>query len=351
MKKTIIACWVLMGILPIAAQVIAINHRRDAVQNGPEKLIAIESPVPFVPDPEKAAISRIEKIVGHGDSLFILDPRQSRIFVLGPDAEFRYAFGRPGQGPGDLENPVDMFISGKGLVYVLGSFTKRIEVLSLKGEFVRRIELGVPRDVPYSVPERILVGRDGKIYIAYSLSAHLVDRYHEDGKFEKTLLLRKDPVRVPGENIGNSSQILFSPGETFLLHFDRFRGVFTRISPEGVGKTEFGSENELHKERVSKYLAAIDKSKPAAPNTSVMISELWSDCCLDDRGRICVYSLLRKKPDPRELYVFSAEGKLLGREVLPTFNDQMIMSLSFIKGRFLFVTSEEKIFTARIISE
>jgi hypothetical protein len=347
LKKTIIACWVLMGILPVAAQVIAVNHRRDAVQNEPEKLIAIESPVPFVPDPEKAAITRVERIVGHGDSLFILDPRQSRIFVLGPDAEFRYAFGRPGQGPGDLENSVDLFISSEALVYVLGSFTKRIEVLSLKGEFVRRIELKVPEDASYSVPKRILVGRDGKIFIAYSLSSHLVDRYDADGKFEKILLLRKEPVRVPGENIGNSSQILFYPGEAYLLHFDFFRGIFTRISPDGEGKIEFGFQNELHKDWVSKSLAGIDKSKTTKPTTKTMVFHHWSDCCLDEEGRAYAYSLLRKKPDPRELYVFSAEGKLLGREALLAFYDQMIMSLSFIKGRFLFVTSEEKIFTAR----
>jgi len=347
-KKIIIWLFILFSCCYLLPQEIKINQKEGIFQDKKESHIAFHKFKKFQPNINKVVISRITKIVIHDDKVFILDGRQSRIFVFDKQANYLYSIGRPGQGPGDLEYPRDFTLSNGGNIYVVNSMAKRLEVFSLKGDFLKRIELELPKEIYYSTPSRILVDQNKNLYIAYNLSSHLIDIYNDQGKYQKSLLKREDEVFIPGGNLGNSSQILFLPKDNSILHFNYFTGVFTKISKTGRVEKVFSVFDAFQSKETSKIKNDMRKSRKKRKSNSLSIKgfQLWSNCCIDKNSNIYVFLLWKKKKEQQKMFVFSPEGYFLYCKTIPYFNKTRVNSLFCFQDLFFFTTpNEEIIFT------
>lgn len=290
-----------------------VYQKNGALQNNKESHVSFYGFDNFEPDVNKAALRSITKLALFKDAVFILDQQLHRMFVFDTKASFLYTIGRPGQGPGDLERPQDFSISDDGKIYFISPMAKQLDIFDTEGSFLERLKLSLPKELSYSTPSRILVGTDRRLFIAYNLSAHLIDEYGPTGAYGTTLLARKDPISVPGKNLGNCPQILFlNKNSRALLYFNTLTGIFTKLSPEGKQERAFGAFVNIHQQEMSKLRKDVEaNAKNKESRLSVLSFKLWSNFCVDEHGDIFTLLLLKKKTESQKMFVFSSEGSLL----------------------------------------
>jgi hypothetical protein len=262
--------------------------------------------------------------------------------------EYLYSIGRPGQGPGDLEYPEDFFISENDLVYVLNSMAKRIEIFSLSGEFNKRIELAIPKEIPVANPQGLVVSQDKSFLVTYKLGPHMLDMYDSGGGFKRTLLSRKEKILIPGANIGNCSQAMLLGTNNEVLHFNHFSGIFSKLDLQGSLKSTFSVLSNAHKDAMSIIKKGIDKkNREKSPTTEIDTSYLYSNACIDEDGYILTFFLLKKPEDLQRLYVFSPTGDFLYSMTVPYFKDTRIVDLYCSREFFFFITENDDIFYSK----
>jgi len=74
----------------------------------------------------------------HGD-IYVLDSENVNIKVYDKKGRFLKVISRKGEGPGELLNPVDIYIDDKDLIYVCDSGNNRISIFSRQGDLVNSI--------------------------------------------------------------------------------------------------------------------------------------------------------------------------------------------------------------------
>ena len=241
LKKILFICFFSIFILSNAfsTQNVKLNQKEGLYQGEKEKHIVFDQFDEFKINPEEIVFKDISKVILNDGLIYILDTKQSQIFVFDSSAALISTIGLPGQGPGDLEYPSDFFIDSGGTIYIVNSSAQRIEVFSPEGSFTKRIDLAVSRDIFYSHPSVLTLSQDNRIFIAYNISTHLIDEYQNTGSFVRTLIKRDNPVKIPGVNIGNSSSIYLSKKNKDIIHFNYFTGIFHILSQSGIIKAKF----------------------------------------------------------------------------------------------------------------
>jgi hypothetical protein len=73
-------------------------------------------------------------------NIYILDSEDVNIKVYDPKGRFLKVISRKGQGPGQLSNPVDIYVDDKDLIYVCDSGNNRISIFNGQGDFVSSID-------------------------------------------------------------------------------------------------------------------------------------------------------------------------------------------------------------------
>lgn len=350
MKKILIPIFILCTYLALTSQETKLNQKQGTFQDKELSHIQFYKFKKFDIDLNKVAFKSISKIIIHENRVYILDSQLSRIFVFDKKARYLHSIGRPGQGPGDLQYPRDFVISEDGKIYIVCSMVKRIEVFTLDGNFIGRIELKIPEDIYYSKPTNILVTSDNKFIIGYNLSPHLLDVYDSEGKFIKNILKREDPVFVPGVNLANSSLISFVDQENSILHFNNFTGAFTHLKIDGENVQSFSAFDKLHQNEVKKLQEEYkEKSrKLMVREGGVYNFTLWSNFCMDKEGNIYAFLFWKKKEEKQKLFVFSPEGTFLYRITIPYFKDiPRVDEIYFFGDEFIFVTYNWDIYFAK----
>ncbi len=77
----------------------------------------------------------------------MFDIQLPRVFVVGPDGEYRRAFGGPGDGPGEFRSPAGFAVMRDGRV-VIGDFGHlAYHVFDPDGQFERRVDMAPGGDV------------------------------------------------------------------------------------------------------------------------------------------------------------------------------------------------------------
>jgi hypothetical protein len=121
--------------------------------------------------------------IGPNGDLFVSDGYgNARIHHFAPDGALIESWGSPGSGPGQFHNPHGLRIGPDNLMYVSDRENERIQVFTLKFEFVR--EISVQR------PGNAMLGRNGRI-AACSLD---FQRGHES--FTRGVIQEVVPPRV-----------------------------------------------------------------------------------------------------------------------------------------------------------
>jgi hypothetical protein len=298
----------------------------------------------FVEKLEFDFIRRPIKLLITQDKIYILDWMLSQVFVIDPNGHVLDKIGRPGQGPGDLERPIDMALSPDGSLYVLNAGSRRIEVFSKAGAPMKRIVLAPPRDLIYSNPDRLLILPGEKLLVGYSFSPHLLDVYGPDGKFFAEWLRREFPINPSGKNIGNALDILPMNPSGFLM-LNRFTGVFQTIDPAGNRITEFSAYSRIHADNVRRVIDSI-KGSPKTSGIQVDTVYQWSTACRDTNGDVLVFSLFEKEDEAQNLFAFSQDGILRYRTTVPQFRGMSVIQLYSSDDRFYFITADDEIFFA-----
>jgi len=328
------------------SQEIKINQKHGFLQKKLGTHVTFHEFEKFQPDINEVTLREITKLIIYDNKVFILDKRQSRIFVCDKEANFLYTIGRPGQGPGELEYPCDFFINSEGTVYILNSAAFRVEVFSREGNFIKRINIAVPKDISYSHPNLLCLDQDHRLFIAYDASTHLIDEYQDNGSFVKTLIKRDDPIRIPGVNIGNSSSLRLLKQNQDIIHFNYFTGIFIILSRSGIIKAKFSAYDSLHRNEMSRILVDIKKSK--SPILSINEFELWSPFfCVDDQGMILSMLRLKNKKEPQRFFVFSKDGKFLYHMAIPFFENDIVDQMYFYDNIYIFITRDQNIFFSK----
>ncbi len=345
------ALWIaLLGVAPglVFPQNPRVNQKLSVNPGSPVRQAIFSKIRPFPINPQSVFLGMPTKVLMYEEKIYILDRKLSRIFVFGPDGAFLHSIGQPGQGPGDLEYPLDFTIAASK-IYVVSSMVRRIEIFDLGGAFIGRIQLEVPGQYPFSNPNRILVGDNMVIYVTYGLSDALIDSYAESGKHERTLLKRDTALVAPGVNVGNSSHIQFVDGGKAILHFDYFSGLFTKVSLNGDVILAFSAYDKRHAiahDRVVSDMSA-QNTKPVRPGVRVEDYELWSASpCCEKNGNILALLLLRDKDTRQLIYLFSPDGLLKDVTPIDFTNDNSIISMFASGERYFFISQENEIFYA-----
>lgn len=332
--------------LPMSAFQNALEQKTGVLQDKPEFHLEFSDVNRIMLNEEEVFFHKIQKVLFFGDKIFILDRRQSKIFVVDRKGHFLYTIGRPGQGPGELEYPAEFTLSESGKIYVVNSQAKHLEVFSIVGEFLRRIKLDIPKDIFYSQPWQVLVDADEKIYVTYILSSHLVDVYDEDGTFIKNLVMRADPVQIPGKNLGNCSHIEFFE-ENKILVFNRFSGVFSIISKSGHIKRTFSAFDENVQKSVKKIMDKFNKAERKAPHTGSSTFLHWSNSWIDAGHRIYVMPLFMDNNGKQNIFCFSPEGRYLYKTPAPEFDESRIHMIHFFGKDYIFITTTNEMYLAK----
>lgn len=72
-------------------------------------------------------------------SLFVLDSKESRVLAFDGKGKFLFAFGKKGQGPGEMNMPVGLSFSLADELIVEDALNQRLAFFDLKGKFLRHL--------------------------------------------------------------------------------------------------------------------------------------------------------------------------------------------------------------------
>lgn len=98
--------------------------------------------------------------VAPSGELYITDGYgNARVHVFSPDGQLQFSWGEPGSGPGQFRVPHGIAIGPDGTVYVADRENSRIQLFTLKGEFVSEW-------TDLARPSQLFIDRAGRFYVA-----------------------------------------------------------------------------------------------------------------------------------------------------------------------------------------
>jgi hypothetical protein len=89
--------------------------------------------------PEESFVEPIAGDVAKDGTAYILDWKDNKVKVFDARGKFLRAFGKKGQGPGELNQPQGLIITPENEVLVVDGLNQRFAIFSLDGKFLRNI--------------------------------------------------------------------------------------------------------------------------------------------------------------------------------------------------------------------
>jgi len=152
--------------------------------------------------------------VGSDGTIYVAATGSSRVVALDPKGEVRQVFGRPGEGPGELDQPTDVAAGLEGEVYVVDALlNRRIQVFAADGTFLRQWTLDWADR--FESP-RIAVGKDGTVYlsdprgsrvVAYSPEGQVLAQWTNPEAWRRLVGLALGPDGVAAVTDGDTGQV------------------------------------------------------------------------------------------------------------------------------------------------
>jgi len=210
------------------------------------------------PDPPKGAPTRLvlEEIysIGGGDkpdeafvdvsaldvlkdgTVYVVDTKDSRVKVFDAKGRFVRAFGKPGQGPGELSQPIGIHITPDNEILVEDALNQRLAVFSLDGQFVRNISTAKSLGLSgiQMNGQGLIVGRSMGLGEAGKMSMD-VRTYDKDFNPKFKLASVEFPISTQAKiNPFSAMKLLYALDERGFLYFGTSTDYEIRVvSPEG----------------------------------------------------------------------------------------------------------------------
>jgi 6-bladed beta-propeller len=297
------------------------------------------------PDPPKGAATKLvlEEIytAGGGDSpdasfisatgldvlpegtVYVVDSKDHRVKVFDAAGKFVRAFGRQGQGPGEMNQPTGILISPDNEVLVEDVLNRRLAVFAPDGTFRRHISTakglgitGVQMDGQGLIVARSMgLGEGGKVALE-------VKTY--DAEFNPKVTLASFEMQVGGGakiNPFSAMNLLYALGRDGLLYLGSARGYEIRVvSADGKLVRTIARDydpvpfTQADKDEMLKSLGSL----PGANiKDMVQLPDVYPPFgffVLTDEGRLLVKTF-EKGPAKKEFYwdVFDADGRYIAR--------------------------------------
>jgi hypothetical protein len=133
-------------------------------------------------------------------NIYVLDSEDANIKVYDQKGRFLRVFSRKGQGPGQLSNPIDIYIDDKDLIYVCDSGNNRISIFNEQGGFVRHINFH-----DYSAGKMVGINPQGGIILRvdktslestmnFITRAYFINMYSDRFDFKRNLYSISVPI-------------------------------------------------------------------------------------------------------------------------------------------------------------
>ncbi|OGD11839.1 MAG: hypothetical protein A2W20_04550 [Candidatus Aminicenantes bacterium RBG_16_66_30] len=209
----------------IAALALALGAAAGAEEGAVKRLKAAEIAGPENAE-DAAVLGRPLALALGGDALFVADAQDCAIKVFSKEGRFLRAFGRKGQGPGELSFPSGVAAAGDR-VLVADKFNSRVQVFDHDGKPAGAFA------VPF-LPDKVHALADGAVLVTGNPTGkrkgeaivHVFDRsggprwegveagFSGDPTYDA---FRNMILAVPGE--GADFYVVFRSGERRVLHF------------------------------------------------------------------------------------------------------------------------------------
>ncbi len=133
-------------------------------------------------------------------NIYVLDSEDVNIKVYDPKGRFLKIISRKGKGPGELSNPVDIYVDDKDILYVCDSGNNRISIFNGQGDFISSINFKEysPGKIIGINPEGGIILRVDKTSLESSMSfitrSYFINMYSDRFDFKKNLYSASVPI-------------------------------------------------------------------------------------------------------------------------------------------------------------
>lgn len=276
--------------------------------------------------------------VAEDGSIYILDPKGGRVLRFDSSGRFIGAFGRPGQGPGDLQQPLRLVLAPAGEVIIGDGY---FSVFSRDGKYLRRR----PKRMIHMVDGLFNAGSDRFIISTTRFSRSdkgvTMDQVIEltDAAWQPIRILYQIREEVGGKNLG-ALFFAFAPGpkgDLYILNRSSREYRILALDPAGKPRADItrpfqpvakcpedlADEKRLLTSRMGQLAAQEGgRSGEARVNPDKFAVR---EIAVDAAGRLWA-TTVGPEPCDRDVYVdlFSPEGNLAKRFRLGRFASQQI---------------------------
>lgn len=250
-------------------------------------------------------------------NIYILDRREAQIKVFDSRGNYLRTIGRRGQGPGEFQNPIEMFITPDHEIVVEDFSYRKLSFYTLKGEHLKDQYFGdmllgkidmdpegnyyamtteyyVPTENGVQIGQYLIKKFDAHLNFLYTLASSHVPEQMDHFMYYFMLLF----------DITDDGNIIVGNGRDYILDiFDSEGTLIRRIEKE---HTPVEVTMEAVREQKESMLFQLKTKVPT--HHSAFRSFTWNE---DDR--ICVWTW-EKTADSKHLYdVFDAEGRYIAK--------------------------------------
>lgn len=298
-------------------------------------------------------------------NIYILEGKQTKLYVFDPEGKFLFSFGKKGEGPGEIRFAFRFFIVGDYVVVPdmgrlqyfdkkNGSFVKSVVLETMVG-LMPRLFIDGGRFI--TVPE----GEESKSAIQLYDTAskkretilefgaeHVMDLKSEGGGRQMVVRIL-DPTTQPGVVMTFANNKLFlGKSDKYMFKAVDLKGTeFLSFSLEGRSRrkiTEEYKKNRVENMRLNGQKLPPDMAKQMMSNIPDQ-STFFRQIEVDDKGFIYVFVTDLLKQNSREIDIFSPKGEYLYRSeiALPAgYNIQAGPVIHFKGGTFYAAVEDDE---------
>jgi hypothetical protein len=275
--------------------------------------------------PDASFVTATDLDVLADGTVYVIDSKDSRVKVFDASGKFVRAFGRQGQGPGEMNQPTGILISPEKEVLVEDILNRRLAVFGLDGTFRRHISTakamgisGIQMDGRGTIVAQSMgLAEGGKMALE-------VKTYDEE--FNPKVKLASFEMQITGGakiNPFSAMDLLYALSRDSLLYLGSARAYEIRVvSADGKLVKTIARDHEpvpftqADKDEMLKRLSGV-------PGGTVNLKDMiqfpdafppFGFFVLADEGRLLVKTF-EKGPAEKEFYwdVFDAEGRYVAK--------------------------------------